>query len=253
MSTRVHSLPTVRIQVLGPTTMTIAPDTLYLTDGRSGLRRLAERSVDLVIADLCPQPALRSPNSKAKRPGPAKPSVASDPVALLNECRRVLKLFNGVFFLPKAHLPLYLAFAQRNGFAWELDFWEHGTVPGSETPSVSYIISIWERGVQFNAEHKAAFFEKVKRYARPEGHTGNGARRKPYQLIQEYVLQRSKPGDIVLDPCCGAGTVPLVCRDSARTFIAFEPNPRWHALASKSLGPILEDPATAPQLPLMYA
>lgn len=47
---------------------------------------------------------------------------------------------------------------------------------------------------------------------------------KPEKLIERIVLASSNPGDLVLDPFAGTGTVPVVCARHGRRFIAFESN-----------------------------
>ncbi len=45
---------------------------------------------------------------------------------------------------------------------------------------------------------------------------------KPEKLIERLVLASSNPGDLVLDPFCGVGTCPFVCKKNGRNYIAFE-------------------------------
>ncbi len=45
---------------------------------------------------------------------------------------------------------------------------------------------------------------------------------KPESLIRRLVLASSNEGDLVLDPFCGVGTCPVVCKKLKRRFIAFE-------------------------------
>jgi len=42
---------------------------------------------------------------------------------------------------------------------------------------------------------------------------------KPFNLIEELVLQSSNEGDTVLDPFCGSGVVGTVCRQHGRRFL----------------------------------
>lgn len=47
---------------------------------------------------------------------------------------------------------------------------------------------------------------------------------KPEKLMERLVLASSNPGDLVLDPFAGVGTVPVVCKRLDRRFLAFEMN-----------------------------
>jgi DNA modification methylase len=55
---------------------------------------------------------------------------------------------------------------------------------------------------------------------------------KPEKLIERLVLASSNPGDLILDPFAGVGTVPVVAKTLKRRFMAFEHNPEF-VIASK--------------------
>ena len=53
--------------------------------------------------------------------------------------------------------------------------------------------------------------------------------------VQYYLSCFSKPGDVVLDPFCGGATVPAVCKQLGRQFIAFEIDPATADIGRKRL------------------
>jgi len=55
---------------------------------------------------------------------------------------------------------------------------------------------------------------------------------KPEKLIERLILASSNPGDLILDPFAGVGTVPVVAKTLKRRFLAFEHNPEF-VIASK--------------------
>lgn len=57
----------------------------------------------------------------------------------------------------------------------------------------------------------------------------------PPDLIRPCVLASSSPGDFVLDPFFGSGTVGVVCQEENRQYIGIELNPDYVALASHRL------------------
>jgi site-specific DNA-methyltransferase (cytosine-N4-specific) len=57
----------------------------------------------------------------------------------------------------------------------------------------------------------------------------------PPELIRPCVLASSEPGDYVLDPFFGSGTVGLVCRDEGRECLGIELNPEYVAIAVERL------------------
>jgi len=50
---------------------------------------------------------------------------------------------------------------------------------------------------------------------------------KPERLIERIILASSNKGDVVLDPFCGVGTCPVVCKKLNRNFIGFEINSQY--------------------------
>lgn len=57
----------------------------------------------------------------------------------------------------------------------------------------------------------------------------------PPDLIRPCIQASSAPGDYVLDPFFGSGTVGLVCQDESRQYIGIELNPEYVALAAGRL------------------
>ncbi len=54
---------------------------------------------------------------------------------------------------------------------------------------------------------------------------------KPEKLMERLVKASSNPGDLVFDPFCGSGTVPVVCERQGRRFVACEINPDYCRIA----------------------
>jgi site-specific DNA-methyltransferase (adenine-specific) len=57
----------------------------------------------------------------------------------------------------------------------------------------------------------------------------------PPDLIRPCVQASTEPGDYVLDPFFGSGTVGLVCQEENRQYIGIELNPRYVSLATERL------------------
>lgn len=58
---------------------------------------------------------------------------------------------------------------------------------------------------------------------------------KPIKLIRELIRKYTKEGDLVLDPFCGTGVVPLVCKQLNRGFIGIELKQEYVDIANKRL------------------
>lgn len=57
----------------------------------------------------------------------------------------------------------------------------------------------------------------------------------PPKLIEPCIRASTKPGDYVLDPFFGSGTVGLVCEQQGRKYVGIEINPLYIELAAKRL------------------
>ena len=58
----------------------------------------------------------------------------------------------------------------------------------------------------------------------------------PSKLVEPCLLISSKPGDFVLDPFFGSGTVGVVCIQNERQYVGLELNPEYIRIAANRLG-----------------
>jgi site-specific DNA-methyltransferase (adenine-specific) len=58
----------------------------------------------------------------------------------------------------------------------------------------------------------------------------------PTTLVEPCVSISSKPGDFILDPFFGSGTVGVVCAKNNRRYVGIELNPEYVAIAANRLG-----------------
>jgi len=63
---------------------------------------------------------------------------------------------------------------------------------------------------------------------------------KPVGLMRAIVADYSRPGDIVCDPCCGAGSTIEAARDLGRIWVGVEVDPGRAAMAAGRMGAGLE-------------
>ena len=61
---------------------------------------------------------------------------------------------------------------------------------------------------------------------------------KPLPLIQRFVTTHTNPGDLVLDPYAGSGTVGLACRNTGRQFWLVEKDPTHFATCAARCMPL---------------
>jgi DNA modification methylase len=66
----------------------------------------------------------------------------------------------------------------------------------------------------------------------------------PEELAQRHIVSWSNPGDVVLDPMCGSGTVGKQAALLGRTFIGIEICPSYVEIAKRRLASVHEVPRT---------
>ena len=63
----------------------------------------------------------------------------------------------------------------------------------------------------------------------------------PPALVEPCILAGSKPGDVVLDPFSGAGTVGVVAKQYGRNYIGIELNPEYNEIARARIDSVNND------------
>ena len=58
----------------------------------------------------------------------------------------------------------------------------------------------------------------------------------PPALVRPCILASTRPGDTILDPFFGSGTVGLVCEETGRNYLGIELHPDYVKLAAERLG-----------------
>ncbi|MCL2744729.1 MAG: site-specific DNA-methyltransferase [Planctomycetaceae bacterium] len=67
---------------------------------------------------------------------------------------------------------------------------------------------------------------------------------KPEKLMERLIRASSCEGDLVLDPFCGVGTVPAVCKRLGRDFIGIERNTEFVEIANKRVESVHDESET---------
>jgi len=67
------------------------------------------------------------------------------------------------------------------------------------------------------------------------GRWGSHPNHKPFSVLEPLLRQWSRPGDLVLDPFAGSGSIPAAALRLQRRVACSEIEPQWVALASRRL------------------
>lgn len=84
----------------------------------------------------------------------------------------------------------------------------------------------------FTTQHDTWFIPRLCGTFKEKAKTPNQL---PEQLVARMIAVSSNPGDVVLDPMCGSGTVPRAAKKLGRVPLGFELSPDYAKAAQKSL------------------
>ncbi|HET6971441.1 MAG TPA: site-specific DNA-methyltransferase [Phenylobacterium sp.] len=254
--------------------MRLPVDTILRGDCLEELKKLPERSVDLVFAD---PPYNLQLGGDLLRPDNSKVDAVDDhwdqfesfaaydafTRAWLKECRRVLKDDGALWVIGSYHNVFRVGAAVQ-----DLGFWIlNDIVWRKSNPMPNF------KGTRFTNAHEtliwAAKSRGGRRYTfnydamkmandelqmrsdwtlplctgeeRLKDETGSKAHptQKPEALLHRVIMASSKPGDIILDPFFGTGTTGAVARRLGRKFIGIEREETYAAIAEQRIAKVI--------------
>ena len=208
-------------------------------DCMEAMRHIADSSIDLVVTD---PPYSTGSGGKYKPEGTAKGiihkagwnvSILKDndgrifaensilPHQFMPEFYRVLKTDADCYVMCNAkHMEAFLRAGREAGFRLHnILVWKKNTVIvnrwyGKDAEFTLYFFK--GRARKINNLSSKMVFEATN--PRNKLHPTE----KPVSLIEQYVLNSSQPGDLVIDPFLGCGTTAAVCLNTGRQFIGIE-------------------------------
>lgn len=230
---------------------------LLLGDSLELLRRLADRSVDLVFAD---PPYLLSNDGTTCQGGErvkvnkgrwdrTKGETRDNHrwnKAWLSECRRVLKPNGSIWVSGTQHVIYSVGHAMQtlgyhviNDIAWE----KHNPPPnlGCRSFTHDHETLIWAARSRFDCTYHFAYeamkeanggkqMKSVWRLAAPgkgEKKHGKHPTQKPEELLERIVAASCPEGGTVLDPFNGSGTTGVAALRLARKYIGIDQDAQW--------------------------
>lgn len=184
-----------------------------------------------------------------------------DPVSFLQETRRVLKnTGQWIIFTSEQLYPTYrlwfdelidpLNSPTKNGYFKQLLIW-HKTNPIPEFRLVKYRqateLMVW--ALKEKHPKKEMHFNFLKQQEMTNVFSFpicGGNERKPYKhptqkplaLAADILKRHTMNGDVVLDPFCGVGTIPVACKNLGLNYIGIEINDDYYNKAVNRLNQI---------------
>ncbi|MBA2720772.1 MAG: site-specific DNA-methyltransferase [Chloroflexi bacterium] len=220
---------------------------LHLGNCLTGMRTLADMSVDVTITD---PPYEAEAHTKGKRQGPTSDGrvrvvdeaftfAAITEATRLEVARQICRVTRGlalVFCQVEAVSAWQSAFVAggmlyRRAIPWvKPDAMPslHGRWPGQ---AVEMIVLAGKPGAIAPIGGKARYYECTRERRDTRAHPTA----KPLELMRQIVADFSDPDDLVLDPFAGSGSTGVACRMLGRRFIGWELDSNYHAVATRRL------------------
>lgn len=215
-------------------------NTIHNTDCLIGMKKLPDKSIDLILADP-PYGISRKLNTEGKRLGStAKLSFNFGDWDVFNS-----KWFDLAVAKTKGWIITFCA-KKDIGFYWNIL---------EEEKFVAIDALVWQKPDPLPLNAKKRFvnaWESIVVGKRPGSYWGSAYEhnilkyqapkktnirvhptQKPLGLIEKLIVLTTKKGDIILDPFLGSGTTALAAKDLERYYIGFEISEEYCNLAKK--------------------
>ena len=211
---------------------------IYNDDCMNYMKSMGDNSVDFTLTDIPYGEVSRDSNGLHEARGTTLDKGAADILTFdldefLNEVWRVTRGTIIIFCGMSQVSTIYRFFSnkqkQKLGTPRQL-IWEK-TNPAPFNGQYVYLSGIenamWFRksGGTFNANCKNTVFRH------PLGSGKMHPTEKNHDLLKELILDNSKEGDVVFDPCMGSGSTGYVCTALGRNFIGCELSEEFFSLA----------------------
>lgn len=214
-------------------------NTVYNEDCLETMKRMADKSVDLVLTDIPYEECDVDNNGIWDKNTNMKDMVKADKKTFdldifLKEIDRICKgsfyIFCGI-----EQVSQIRKYFNVKGTTTRLIIWEKTNpmpINGQYVFLSGIETCVWARksGATFNASCRNTVF----RY--PLGiDTTSHPTTKPLKLFEEFIKISTNENDIVYDPCCGSGTTAIACKSLGRNFIGSEIDKDYYDIIQKRL------------------
>ena len=208
------------------------------------MKKIPDRSVDLVVTD---PPYVIETNGAGIYKQSDKQYVKElnhikdgFDEKVLDEICRVMKKINAYFFCSqKQIIPLLEYFVKKRHCNWNILCWHKSNpVPACGNKYLTdteFILFFREKGVKIHGEFKTKFTYYVTPLNQKDKKIFGHPTIKPIEMVQNFVINSSQEGDVVLDPFLGSGTTGVACVNTHRNFIGMEVDKDYFDIAEKRI------------------
>lgn len=234
---------------------------IYNEDCFMGMKNIDDKTIDLVITD---PPYLHNKGGGKTHGTEGKSKIANSSMynfdspmmkdmssfgeqeiyLMLNEFKRIMKKVNCYIFCNDTLIPYYTKWALDNKKKFTILTWEKPLSILNRnrfSQNLEYIVRIYDNGTSLNLldintyPDKKQYYSKNRKMNPPKGKEKRHPCQKPDGYVQGIIELSSKEGDIILDPFCGGGTIPMVAKRLNRNFLGFEKENKYYKISRKAV------------------
>ena len=217
---------------------------IYNEDCLEGMKRIPDKSVDLVVTDPPYNIATSGAGiyKQADKQYVKELNFMKDGFSkeILDECCRVMKKINiYIFCSQKQIIPLLDYFVKEKKCNWNIISW-HKTNPvpacgNKYLTDTEFILFFREKGVKIRGEFKTKFTYYVTPLNQKDKKLYGHPTVKPLNIVENFIVNSSNEGDLVLDPFMGSGTTAIAAVNTNRHYMGFELEPKYFDIACKRI------------------
>lgn len=207
---------------------------IYNEDCLEGMKRIPDKSIDLVLTDppyginLTPQ----RENGKFKNTSVINDNSLEWLPKYVNEIHRITKnvccVFCGWQQIDKFKIELEKKFIIKNILVWNKDWFGMGN---NYRPNYELIILCCKINIKTKSSNKS----NVLTYRRVSPQKLLHSCEKPIKLIEDLIMELSEENGIILDTFIGSGTTAIACINTKRNYIGFELDKNYYDIANKRI------------------
>lgn len=139
----------------------------------------------------------------------------------------IMEPVNAYFWCSRLQLVELLVYAKVNGFNFDILNWEKRNAPPlyrvGYKQDLEYCVFIRGKHAYWNYKLDGYLYNKCLKSATNKSEHGHPTE-KPVGVMLPSVLVSSRPGDLVMDPFGGSGTIAEICEKTGRKWILIEIN-----------------------------
>ena len=214
--------------------------TIWNEDCRTGLSKVEDGSVDLLVTDP-PYEFASTRGSGAFGSGNRSYHSELDGIShgidteLLDLIMSKMRAVNAYIFCNKAQLPMYLDYFVARGCNFDLLTWyKSNPTPACGNKYLSdteYIVYARDPGVRLYGTYATKRKWWVTPVNRADRELYGHPTVKPLDIIETLVTNSSLKGELVMDPFMGSGTTAAACIRTGRDYVGFEVDLRYYRAA----------------------